>query len=74
MVRYKNQVNTLHQVLNLINKMSTSAIPTDLTNFCHAIVLGIYSLMSGLAAFNWDEFQMESEDENLYTTIRNVVV
>lgn len=56
MVRYKNQVNTLHQVLNLINKMSTSAIPTDLTNFCHAIVLGIYSLMSGLAAFNWDEF------------------
>ena len=74
MVRYRIQVDTLQKVLDLINKMSKSAVPIYITNSDRTKILGAGSLISELTAFNWDAVWVESEDENLYAMIKNVAI
>lgn len=74
MVRYKIQVDTLNEVLDLIRKMSSSETPIYLTNADRSQILGARSVISELTALNWDEVWVESEDDNLYAVIKDVVV
>ena len=74
MVRYKIQVDTLNEVLDLIRKMSSSETPIYLTTADRSQILGARSVISELTALNWDEVWVESEDDNLYAVIKDVVV
>lgn len=74
MVRYRVQVDTLHDVLDLIGKMASSETPIYLTNADRTKMLGARSVISELTALDWDEVWVESEDENLYVAIKDVVV
>lgn len=74
MVRYKVQVDTLSKALDLIKKMASSETPIYLTNADRTKILGARSVISELAAMDWDEVWVESENENLYSIIKDVVV
>lgn len=74
MVRYKVQVDTLSKALDLIKKMASSENPIYLTNADRTKILGARSVISELATMTWDEVWVESEDENLYSIIKDVVV
>lgn len=74
MVRYKIRVDTLKEVLSLIESMAYSETPIYLTNADRTKVLGARSVISELTALDWDEVWVESEDENLYNQIKDVVV
>lgn len=54
--------------------MASSETPIYLTNADRTKILGARSVISELATMTWDEVWVESEDENLYSIIKDVVV
>lgn len=54
--------------------MASSETPIYLTNADRTKILGARSVISELAAMDWDEVWVESENENLYSIIKDVVV
>ena len=74
MVRYKVSLETLNDVLDMINKMREADSPVYLTDKDRTKKLGTSSLLSELTALDWAEVWVESDDDKLYSLIKEYVI
>ena len=74
MVRYRIQIDTTGQMLDMIHKMCVSDKPIYLTNSDRTKVLGAHSILSELTALDFDEVWVESDDESLYEYVKEYVI